>query len=136
MNSKKISLIGLLLIVIVSVFAASLYSLLNRQASTFVVSTSGDYLIESVSARSVLVPFEDLAYLRVADKRNSGAVYRSPLYAQNTADMTVLEDNGVVGIVWVDFYKNDQHFGIRVPDWKGHWLNWFVSNTPYEVMGD
>jgi len=83
-----------------------------------------------------LVPFDDLAYLRITDKRDSNAVFRSPLYPRNAVDMITDETDVIVGIVWIDFYKRDQHFGIRVPEWKQHWLNSFISNTPYDIVGD
>ncbi|WP_235204874.1 hypothetical protein [Pseudomonas syringae] len=40
----------------------------------------------------------------------------------------------LIGIVWLDFYNRDQRFVIRFPDWESHWLNFFISNTPYEVI--
>lgn len=124
------------LIVAISVFIISLKSMLEREASSSVLSESGNYLIENVSVRGPLVPFDDLAYLRITDKRDSSAVFRSPLYDRSSVDMRSHEDAGVVGIVWIDFYKRDQHFGIRMPEWKTHWLNRFISNTPYEVIGN
>lgn len=135
MRSRKTVLLLCLLVVVVSIFVVSLNGLLKRQASSFIVSESGHYLIENVPVRGLLVPFDDLAYLRVTDKRDSSAVFRSPLYLRNTVDMSAHEDDVIVGIVWIDFYKRDQHFGIRVPDWKEHWLNRFISNTPYDIAG-
>lgn len=135
MGSKKIALSLCFLVAAISVFFVSLNSVLERKASSFVVSESGSYLIENVPVRGLLAPFEDLAYLRVTDKRDSNTVFRSPLYSRNTVDMSSHEDDVIVGIVWIDFYKRDQHFGIRVPDWKTHWLNSFISNTPYEIVG-
>lgn len=93
------------------------------------------YMMSSGQVRDALVPFDDLTYLRITDNKDSNTVFRSPLYARSTVDMSVHEDDVIVGIVWIDFYKRDQHFGIRVPDWKTHWLNRFISNTPYEMLG-
>ncbi|HJX81320.1 hypothetical protein [Pseudomonas frederiksbergensis] len=135
MDSKKIALSLCFLVAAITVFSVSLNSVLERKASSFVVSESGIYLIENVPVRGLLVPFDDLAYLRITDKRDSNAVFRSPLYSRSTVDMSSHEDDVIVGIVWIDFYKRDQHFGIRVPDWKTHWLNSFISNTPYEIVG-
>ncbi|MHA3734274.1 hypothetical protein ACXR0M_01225 [Pseudomonas sp. Eth.TT006] len=135
MRTKKIFFFLFLLVVVIAVFAVSVNSVVNRQASSFVISESGNYLIENVPVRGLLVPFDDLAYLRIIDKRDSNAVFRSPLYSRSAVDMTAHEDDVIVGIVWIDFYKRDQHFGIRVPEWKNHWLNSFISNTPYEVAG-
>ncbi|MBK5302637.1 MULTISPECIES: hypothetical protein [Gammaproteobacteria] len=135
MSSKKIASLLCFLVAAISVFSVSLNSVLERKASSFVVSESGSYLIENVPVRGLLVPFDDLAYLRITDKRDSNTVFRSPLYSRSTVDMSSHEDDVIVGIVWIDFYKRDQHFGIRVPDWKTHWLNSFISNTPYEIVG-
>ncbi|WP_277759872.1 hypothetical protein [Pseudomonas sp. A34-9] len=135
MRTKKIAFFLVFSVVVIAVFAVSVNSIINRQASSSVMSESGNYLIENVSVRGLLVPFDDLAYLRITDKRDSNAVFRSPLYSRSTVDMTSHEDDVVVGIVWIDFYKRDQHFGIRVPEWKNHWLNSFISNTPYEIAG-
>ncbi|WP_178122761.1 hypothetical protein [Pseudomonas sp. ANT_J28] len=121
--------------VLVCFFSVSLNDIFKNRASSFVMSESGHYLIENVPVRSALVPFDDLAYLRITDKRDSNTVFRSPLYSRSTVDMSSHEDDVIVGVVWIDFYKRDQHFGIRVPDWKAHWLNSFISNTSYEVVG-
>ena len=134
MSSKKIALSLCFLVAAISIFSVSLNSMLERKASSSVVSESSNYLIENVPVRGFLVPFDDLAYLRITDKRDSNTVFRSPLYSRSTVDMSSHEDDVIVGIVWIDFYKRDQHFGIRVPDWKTHWLNSFISNTPYEIV--
>lgn len=123
------------LVVLVCLFSASLSGIFKSKASSFVMSESGHYLIENVPVRGVLVAFDDLAYLRITDKRDSNSVFRSPLYSRSAVDMSSHEDDVVVGIVWIDFYKRYQHFGIRLPDWKEHWLNSFISNTPYEIVG-
>lgn len=135
MSAKKITLLLCFLVIAISVFFVSVNRLLERDASSFVVTESGNYLVENVPVRGLLVPFDDLAYLRITDIRNSNTVFRSPLYSRNTVDMTSHEDDVIVGIVWIDFYKLDQHFGIRVPGWETHWLNSFISNTPYEIVG-
>ncbi|VVM47500.1 hypothetical protein PS634_00633 [Pseudomonas fluorescens] len=136
MVSKKLKIFLTLLTAIVGVFVGSIDSLKHRQASSFVVSNTGEYLVENVSARGLLVPFENLSYLRIADKRDSNAAFRSPLYLSNSLDMSSHEDEMIAGIVWLDFYKRDQHFVLRFPEWEPHWLNFFVSNTPYEVIGE
>ncbi|WP_256664780.1 hypothetical protein [Pseudomonas sp. SZ57] len=136
MFSKKMKIILVLLIAVIGVFVGSLNNIKHRQASSFVVSDTGNYLIENVSARGFLVPFENLSYLRITDKRDSNTVFRSPLYPSGSLDMNSHEDEVIVGIVWLDFYKRDQHFVLRFPEWETHWLNFFISNTPYEVIGE
>ncbi len=135
MNAKKAALFVGLLVVAIGLFGVALNNLFKRPASSSVVSESGNYLIENVPVRGWLVPFDDLAYLRITDKQDSNAVFRSPLYPRSAVDMSTHEDDVIVGIVWIDFYKRDQHFGIRVPEWKSHWLNSFISNTSYEIVG-
>ena len=51
MVSKKIRILLILLIAVVGVCVGSINNLKHRQASSFVVSETGEYLIESVSAR-------------------------------------------------------------------------------------
>ncbi|WP_235810104.1 hypothetical protein [Pseudomonas syringae group genomosp. 3] len=136
MVSKKIKILLTLLIAVIGVFAGSISNLKHHQASSFVVSETGEYLIENVSARGLLAPFENLSYLRITDKRDSNTVFRSPLYPSSSLDMSSHEDEVIVGIVWLDFYKRDQHFVLRFPEWETHWLNFFISNTPYEVIGE
>ncbi len=135
MNAKKAALFVGLLVVAIGLFGVALNNLFKRPASSSVVSESGNYLIENVPVRGWLVPFDDLAYLRITDRQDSNAVFRSPLYPRSAVDMSTHEDDVIVGIVWIDFYKRDQHFGIRVPEWKSHWLNSFISNTSYEIVG-
>ncbi|WP_339452939.1 hypothetical protein [Pseudomonas sp. EA_5y_Pfl2_R50] len=136
MKVKKTVFFAGLLVLAITFFGVALNNLLKRPASSSVVSESGNYLIENVPVRGWLVPFDDLAYLRITDKQDSNAVFRSPLYPRSAVDMGTHEDDVIVGIVWIDFYKRDQHFGIRVPEWKPHWLNSFISNTPYDIVGD
>ncbi|VXD04203.1 conserved hypothetical protein [Pseudomonas sp. 8Z] len=63
-----------------------------------------------------------------------GVVFRSPLYSLQSLDMRSHEDDMVVGIVWIDFFKHSRTFSIGAPEWNEHWLNVFISNTPYEVI--
>ncbi|MHC8303378.1 hypothetical protein [Pseudomonas sp. PB3P13] len=135
MNAKKAALFVGLLVVAIGLFGVALNNLFKRPASSSLVSESGNYFIENVPVRGWLVPFDDLAYLRITDKQDSNAVFRSPLYPRSAVDMSTHEDDVIVGIVWIDFYKRDQHFGIRVPEWKSHWLNSFISNTSFEIVG-
>lgn len=132
--SKKILIATASVVILTGLLAVQIYSLLGRPASSSVTSESGRYLMENVHVGGILVAFEDLAYLRITDKNIPGTVFRSPLYPQQSLDMRSHEDNVAVGIVWVDFLKHDQSFSIRAPDWDQHWLNIFISNTPYEII--
>lgn len=133
---KNILLVAGSILILTGILGAQINGLLNRQASSSVISISGRYLMENVPVDSALVAFEDLAYLRITDKEFPKTVFRSPLYSQQSLDMRSYEDDTTVGIVWIDFLKRNQSFSIRVPDWKERWLNNFISNTPYEVVED
>jgi len=110
--------------------------LIDRPSAYGVVSESGRYRMENIPVGGWLVPFDDLAYLRITDRSNGHQVYRTPLYSQTPLDMRDYEDSGTVGIVWIRFFKADQHFEIEMPNWEPHWLNYFISNTPYEVADE
>ncbi|UVL61599.1 hypothetical protein LOY37_26910 [Pseudomonas sp. B21-012] len=110
--------------------------LIDRPGEVRVVSESGRYLMENVPVGGWLVPFDDLAYLRFIDRSNQKQVYRTPLFSQTSLDMRDYEDDGTVGIVWISLYKADGHIEIAIPNWKPHWLNYFISNTPYDVADE
>ncbi|MCG3692713.1 hypothetical protein [Aliarcobacter butzleri] len=134
MVSKKFLLATTLIIIITILLALQIHTFLNRPANSSTTSKSGRYLMENVHVNGILVGFEKLGYLRITDKEIPGAVFRSPLYDLQSLDMRSYEDNLTVGIVWVDFLKTDHSFIIASPDWSEHWLNIFISNTPYEVI--
>lgn len=117
-------------------FGWKINGFINSQTSDSLMSESGRYLIENVSVCGIFMAFGDMAYLRITDKETSNSVFRSPLYSERYLDMRSHEDNAVVGIEWIDFHKGYQHFEIRMPEWKEHWLNYFISNTSYEVIGN
>lgn len=48
--------------------------------------------------------------------------------------MRVYEDSQTVGVTWVDFQKDMKVFLIAIPDWEDHWINIFISDTPYTVL--
>ncbi|MOA10713.1 hypothetical protein D3C78_1306160 [compost metagenome] len=75
-----------------------------------------------------------MAYLRIIDQTKNNKVFRTPLYSTQSLDMRDYEDSIVVGVVGIDFNKKDHRFIIGVPQWRPHWLNWFISNTPYEIV--
>lgn len=134
MRSRKYLFAIVLLIALVGLLSLKIHSFLVSPASSSITSESGRYVMENVHVGGVLVAFEDLAYLRVIDKKMPGVVFRSPLYSLQSLDMRSHEDDMVVGIVWIDFFKHSQTFSIGAPEWSEHWLNVFISNTPYEVI--
>ncbi|MFC4727580.1 hypothetical protein [Coralloluteibacterium thermophilus] len=104
----------------------------DAPASSATASPSRHYRIENVPVRSLLVPFGGRAYLRITDL-GDGRVYRTPLYPSQSLDMRTHEDAQWIGIAWVDFHKREKRFEMGVPQWRPHWLNPFISNTPYTV---
>ncbi|MCG3663178.1 hypothetical protein L5F37_07190 [Aliarcobacter butzleri] len=134
MVSKKFLLATTLITTITILLALQIHTFLNRPANSSTTSKSGRYLMENVHVNGILVGFEKLGYLRITDKEIPEAVFRSPLYDLQSLDMQSYEDNLTVGIVWVDFLKIEQSFIIASPNWSEHWLNIFISNTPYEVI--
>lgn len=75
-----------------------------------------------------------MAYLRITDLQQNKKIFRTPLYSTQSLDMRDFEDSESVGIYWIMFYKDKEIFSIGMPQWRAHWLNWFISNTPYEIV--
>jgi hypothetical protein len=114
-------------------FAYHINSIITCAPSTVKVSPSGRYIIENVSVGTILFSGR-MAYLRIIDSRAAKQVYRSPLYDAHSLDMHAFEDNAQVGITWLEFDKENKRFTVSMPEWKGSWLNIFVSNTPYDII--
>jgi hypothetical protein len=90
-------------------------------------------LIESVPASSLLTP-RDFVYLRFTDLNNPNQVYRTPLFSELELDMRADEDEKTVGVVFIEFDKSSKAFTLGLSSPKKHWLNFFISNTPYRVL--
>ena len=134
MNIKS----GFKLFVCVVIFALCFVILIqdirSNPADTIIISPSGGFLIENVPVNGVLMPWGGMSYLRITDIENPMNSYRTPLYETQHLDMRANEDQNTVGIYWIDFLKAEKAFELSFPDWKDHWLNFFVSNTPYTVL--
>ncbi|MBB3241129.1 hypothetical protein FHW68_002649 [Pseudomonas sp. Tn43] len=102
----------------------------NYPASSTVVSPSGRYILENVRVGKIFT-LGGMAYLRVIDRQHPQEVYRTPLYDTQSLDMRVTEDDSTVGIAWIYFNRAQKTFDIAMPQWESHWLNMFISNTPY-----
>lgn len=105
----------------------------NYPASSTVISPSGRYILENVRVGKILT-LGGLAYLRVVDRQNPQEVYRTPLYDTQSLDMRVTENKATVGVAWIYFNRDKKTFDIAMPQWESHWLNVFISNTPYVYL--
>ncbi|MHC8329762.1 hypothetical protein [Pseudomonas sp. LB1P83] len=122
---------AVVLLVALSVLLFSVVNTMkNYPASSTVVSPSGRYILENVRVGRILT-LGGMAYLRVIDRQNPQEVYRTPLYDTQSLDMRVTEDDETVGIAWIYFNRDNKTFDIAMPQWESHWLNMFISNTPY-----
>ena len=117
-------------IVFISVLFLFVKTMLGYPASSMIVSPSGRYIIENVRVGRI-VTLGGMAYLRVTDREHPQKVYRTPLYSTQSLDMRPVENDKMVGISWIYFNKNEQTFDMAMPQWEWHWLNLFISNTPY-----
>ncbi|WPN57828.1 hypothetical protein [Pseudomonas sp. P9_31] len=121
------------LAVLLIAIAIIVVEVLERAPDYSKKSPSGQYLIESVPASSLLTP-RDFVYLRFTDLNNPSQVYRTPLFSELELDMRADEDEKTVGVVFIDFDKSSKVFTLWLSSPKKHWLNFFISNTPYRVL--
>jgi hypothetical protein len=104
----------------------------QRRPDVIELSATRQYILERVPLR-VFFFGEDLAYLRVTDQDEPKIIYRSPLSPIGQLDMNLVAGPGKIGVSTVDFNTDKKYFVFHVKQWKEHWLNRFVSNTPYSV---
>ncbi|CAI8923478.1 DUF1616 domain-containing protein [Pseudomonas sp. IT-P2] len=130
-HRKGIRIAIALLMVIFALLFYVVAAMKNYPASSTVISPSGRYILENVRVGKVLT-LGGMAYLRVIDRQAPQEVYRTPLYDTQSLDMRVTEDGETVGIAWIYFNRDKKTFDIAMPQWESHWLNIFISNTPYE----
>ncbi|EJM68148.1 hypothetical protein PMI30_01594 [Pseudomonas sp. GM50] len=126
---------GVTLFCFLVLFALFIRNLINNQAYLIQISPSGRYIMENVGVGRWWY-WNDMAYLRVIDRQHPEKVYRTPLYEMDSFDMRAFEDEKEVGIVWIYFDLVNKAFTVHMPQWKPHWLNYFISNTPYEAGGN
>lgn len=122
----------LLVLLFVSLFFV-VSTMQNYPASSTVISPSGRYVMENVRVGKILT-LGGMAYLRIIDRQNPQEVYRTPLYDTQSLDMRASENESTVGIAWIYFDKDKKAFEIALPQWESHWLNLFISNTPYVYL--
>ena len=130
----KLHSIILYLTVAALCFALLIKDLYHRQGNSTVISKSGDFLIEHVPAGGILFPFGGTSFLKFTTTSSPTCSYRTPLFSTQYLDMRVYEDSQTVGVTWVDFQKDMKVFLIAIPDWEDHWINIFISDTPYTVL--
>ncbi|MFJ4493764.1 hypothetical protein [Pseudomonas atacamensis] len=122
-----------LLVSFLIVVAFILNGVLSRAPDVSKKSPYGHYLIESVPASSLLTP-RDSVYLRFTDLNDLGHVYRTPLFSDVSLDMTADESDDAVGVVFIMLDKKSKEFTLALSNPRKHWLDLFISNTPYEVI--
>jgi hypothetical protein len=127
-----LSLAALLVSFLIAV-AFIVNGVLSRAPDVSKKSPYGHYLIESVPASSLLTP-RDSVYLRFTDLNDLGHVYRTPLFSDVSLDMTADESDDAVGVVFIMLDKKSKEFTLALSNPRKHWLDLFISNTPYEVI--
>lgn len=132
LNNLSMSLAALLFGFVIA-GALVVTGILSRAADVSIRSPSGQYLIESVPASSLLTP-RDSVYLRFTDLNDLGHVYRTPLFSDVSLDMTADESDDAVGVVFIMLDKKSKEFTLALSNPRKHWLDLFISNTPYEVI--
>lgn len=78
------------------------------------------------------MPFGGKGYLQIIDLEDPDRVYRTPLIRDWTLDLRMYEDDNSISIFGLEFIKATKTYIIQWPDWQHHWLDGFISNTPYE----
>ncbi len=121
---------ALVLVVLVGLLVVVVNKICNFPANVTNIDTSGRYLLQNVPVGGIL-GLGGMAYLRVVDKEHPEKAYRTPLYSTQSLDMRLFEDDKSVGVYWLYFNKEEKTFEIAMPQWEWHWLNLFISNTPY-----
>lgn len=127
-----LSLAALLISFLIAV-AFIVNGVLSRAPDVSKKSPYGHYLIESVPASSLLTP-RDSVYLRFTDLNDLGHVYRTPLFSDVSLDMTADGSDDAVGVVFIMLDKKSKEFTLALSNPRKHWLDLFISNTPYEVI--
>lgn len=129
-----LSLAALLVSFLIAV-AFIVNGVLSRAPDVSKKSPYGHYLIESVPASSLLTP-RDSVYLRFTDLNNPGHVYRTPLFSDVSLDMNADESDDAVGVVFIMLDKKSKEFTLALSNPRKHWLDLFISNTPYKVLAN
>jgi len=122
------------LLLVVLVFGWAIKAAINSSGDVSSISPGGGYIVENVPLARVLSPSGGMAYLRITERKNPERVFRSPLYLVQSLDMRIEEDGDTLRAVWIEFNKKEGRFTLAIPEWREHWLNQFVSNTPYVVI--
>ncbi|WP_192562870.1 hypothetical protein [Pseudomonas gozinkensis] len=121
---------ALVLVLLVALLIVVVNKICNFPANVTNIDTSGRYILQNVPVGGIL-GLGGMAYLRVVDKEHPEKAYRTPLYSTQSLDMRLFEDDKSVGVYWLYFNKKEKTFDIAMPQWEWHWLNLFISNTPY-----
>lgn len=132
-TTKKYVMSMVALVVGVVFFIAFVVNgVLTRAPDVSKLSPSGRYFIESIPASSLLSP-RDAVYLRFTDRDHPDQTYRTLMFSELSLDMRAREDEKTVGVVFIDLDKASKKFTLWLSSPEEHWLNIFISNTPYEL---
>lgn len=114
--------------------AVSAWNIIHRAGTAPVVSASGKYKIESVSAAGIFTLFEK-GYVRLTDIAHPGQVYRSPIVFDGSIDFSHLDetDDGLIFMGPFFFDTRKKRFVTDDPAVKQVWMSFFTSNVPCEL---
>lgn len=135
MRKKKL-FFSLAIVVLLCSIALEIYRVLNHESRLSFVSPSGLYREELVVVKTFISPFKGVSYMRFFEVKHPDSVYRTPVLDLMNLDMKDYEDDKEVGVFFLSFLKEKKVFEISLPNWCSHWMNVFVSNTPYTVYGN
>lgn len=116
--------------------AVSAWSIIHRAGTAPVVTISGRYKIESVSAAGIFTLFEK-GYVRLTDLAHPERVYRSPVVFDGSIDFSHLDetDDGLIFVGPFFFDTRKQRFLTDDPAAARRvWMSYFISNVPCDVM--
>lgn len=131
---KKLTITASTFSILAVIFFWNIGIAIRAPADVSMSSELGRYTIENVPLKGLLSMPGGMAYLRIVDHQQNNNTFRTPLYSTQSLDMRDFEDSKSVGIYWIIFYKDKESFSIGMPQWRPHWLNRFISNTPYEIV--
>lgn len=115
--------------------AVSAWSIIHRDGGAAIISPSGKYKIESVSAAGIFTLFEK-GYVRLTETAHPGRIYRSPIVFDGSIDFSHLNESDE-GYIFVGpfFFDTRKKRFVTDDDGVHHgWMSFLVSNVPCEVL--
>ncbi|MGK5026323.1 hypothetical protein [Janthinobacterium sp. RB2R34] len=116
--------------------AVSAWSIIHRAGTAPVLTASGRYKIEAVSAAGIFTLFEK-GYVRITDLAQPQRVYRSPVVFDGSIDFSHLDETQD-GLIFVGPFffdtRKQRFFTDNQAAARGVWMSYFVSNVPCDVL--